>query len=159
MLKIRMQRIGKKNDPAFRVVVAEHTVGPKAGNFLERLGSYYPKTKERVLNEERIKHWISMGAKPSDTMHNMLISAGIIEGKKINVLPSKTPIVKEEEPVAEVVTETPADAPAEAEVTEEESAPEAPAEETPVPEAEAAPEEAPKEEVAEAPETEEEKQA
>lgn len=70
-------------------------VPQKAGNFLERLGSYNPKTKERVLNEDRIKHWLSVGAQASGTMHNMLISAGVITGTKINVLPKKTPIVKE----------------------------------------------------------------
>jgi len=96
-----MQRIGRKNEPAFRVVVAEHTRSPKAGNFLERLGSYNPKTKERILNEDRIKHWLSVGAQASGTMHNMLISAGIITGTKVNVLPRKTPIVKEV-PVEEV---------------------------------------------------------
>lgn len=112
MLKIRMQRIGRKNDPSFRVVVAEHTRSPKAGNFLERLGSYNPKTKERVLNEERIKHWLSVGAQASGTMHNMLISAGVIAGTKVNVLPKKTPIVKEapkEEEKPAPVTETPAE--------------------------------------------------
>lgn len=146
MLKIRMQRIGRKNNPAFRVVVAEHTRSPKAGNFLERLGSYNPKTKERVLDAERIKHWMSKGAQASGTMHNMLISAGIITGTKVNVLPKKTPIVKESEqkienseqqevaaeadvPVEEVAAE---DTPAEP-VTEEVAAPveEAPSEETP----------------------------
>ena len=119
MLKIRMQRIGKKNDPAYRVVVAEHTRSPKAGNFLERLGSYNPKTKERVLDGERIKYWLSKGAQASGTMHNMLISAGIISGEKVNVLPKKTPVVKEEDaPVTE-------DAPAaeESPATTEEDAP------------------------------------
>lgn len=116
MLKIRMQRIGRKNDPAFRVVVAEHTRSPKAGNFLERLGSYNPKTKERHLDADRIKHWLSVGAQASGTMHNMLISAGIIAGTKINVLPRKTPIAKEA-PVEEAKA-APVEAPATEEVVE-----------------------------------------
>jgi len=90
MLKIRLQRVGRINSPAYRVIVTEHTRGPKTGNFVEKVGSYNPKTKEQSLNADRIKYWISQGAKPSDTMHNMLITAGIIEGKKINVLPKKT---------------------------------------------------------------------
>ena len=91
--------------------MTEHQNGPKSGRAVEVLGSYNPKSKERVLNEDRIKHWISMGAQPSGTMHNMLISAGITKGKKINVLPKKTvpkPAATEEtqaEPVTESVPE------------------------------------------------------
>ena len=83
--------------PTYRIVVVEHARSPKAGNFLEKLGSYNPKTKERSLNTERIKYWLSVGAQASGTMHNMLISAGIIEGKKVNVLPRKSPPKKEVE--------------------------------------------------------------
>jgi len=96
MLKIRMQRIGKINQPAFRIIVTEHTESPKTGNFVEKVGTYNPKTKERNLNAGRIKYWLSVGAKASGTMHNMLISASIIEGKKVNVLPKKSPPKKEE---------------------------------------------------------------
>jgi len=97
MLKIRMQRIGKINQPSFRIIVTEHTEGPKTGNFVEKLGTYNPKTKEKNLNADRIKYWLSVGAQASGTMHNMLVSAGIIEGKKRNVLPKKSPPKKEEE--------------------------------------------------------------
>jgi small subunit ribosomal protein S16 len=90
MLKIRLQRTGRTNDPSYRVVVTEHTNGPKSGRAVEKLGSYNPKSKERVLDADRITYWISKGAKASGTMHNMLISTGIISGKKINVLPKKT---------------------------------------------------------------------
>jgi small subunit ribosomal protein S16 len=90
MLKIRLQRTGRTNDPSYRVVVTEHTNSPKSGRAVEKLGSYNPKSKERVLDADRIKYWISKGAKASGTMHNMLISAGIISGKKVNVLPKKT---------------------------------------------------------------------
>ncbi|MBI2030368.1 30S ribosomal protein S16 [Candidatus Kaiserbacteria bacterium] len=100
MLKIRLQRTGRINMPSYRVIVTEHTRGPKTGNFVEKVGSYNPKSKERTLNEERITYWISKGAQPSGTMHNMLISAGIIKGKKINVLPKKT-VAKVDEPVVE----------------------------------------------------------
>lgn len=91
MLKIRMQRTGRTNAPSFRIVVMERSRGPRAGNFLEKLGTYNPKTKERNLNAERAKHWLSVGAKASGTVHNMLVSAGIIEGKKVNVLSRKSP--------------------------------------------------------------------
>ncbi len=96
MLKIRMQRIGRKNMPAFRIIVAEHTRGPKTGNIVEKVGTYNPKTKERALNAERIKYWLSVGAQASGTVHNMLITEGIISGTKVNVLPKKTVPKKEE---------------------------------------------------------------
>src|SRR3989338_1196508 len=100
MLKIRLQRTGRANAPSFRIVVVEHTEGPKTGNIVEKVGTYNPKTKQRNLNADRIKYWLSVGAKASGTMHNMLISMGIIEGKKVNVLPKKSP-PKKEEPAVE----------------------------------------------------------
>lgn len=82
-----MQRTGRINSPSYRIVVVEHTASPKAGNFVDKVGTYDPKSKQRVLDTERIKHWLSVGAKPSATVHNMLVSLGIVDGKKINVLP------------------------------------------------------------------------
>ncbi len=125
MLKIRLQRTGRSNNPSYRVVVTEHTNGPKSGRATEVLGSYNPKSKERVLDADRIKHWLSKGAQASGTMHNMLISAGIISGKKINVLPKKT-VPKKDEPVAEAAPAQPA---APEEVPVEPSPAETPAEE------------------------------
>ena len=97
MLKIRLQRIGRINQPAYRLVVIEHARSPKAGNFVEQVGTYNPKTKERTLKEDRIRYWLGTGAQASGTVHNMLISAGVITGKKVNVLPKKTVEKKEEE--------------------------------------------------------------
>lgn len=85
MLMIRLQRVGRKNDPAFRLVLAEKRSKPKSGE-LEILGSYHPKTKETILKNERILYWISKGAKLSVTAHNLLISKGVIQGKKINIV-------------------------------------------------------------------------
>lgn len=134
MLMIRLQRVGRRNHPSFRVIVTESQRGPKSGDFIENVGSYNPHVNEVVLNAERIKHWIGNGAQVSDTVHNLLISQKIIEGKKINVLPKKTPIVKEEK--EEVKEETPSE-----EAVEEE----APAEEASAEEA-SSEEETPKEE-------------
>lgn len=125
MLKIRLQRTGRTNNPSYRVVVTEHTNGPKSGRAKEILGSYNPKTKERLLNEDRIKYWLSVGAQATGTMHNMLVSTGIVKGKKVNVLPKKT-VAKVEEPAVEAAPA--AEAPA-AEAPAEESVAEAPAEE------------------------------
>ena len=101
MLKVRLQRVGRKNDPSFRVVVTDSRRGPKSGNYIENLGSYSPRAKSLSLNSDRIKHWIAMGAQVSDTVHNLLVKEKVIDGKAINVLPKKSPIVKKdkEEPL------------------------------------------------------------
>ncbi|MGM0482853.1 MAG: 30S ribosomal protein S16 [Patescibacteria group bacterium] len=97
MLKIRFQRFGRKHQPAFRLVVTESTRGPKSGNFIEVLGNHNPDQKDVTqLDADRIKYWISKGAKLSPTVHNLLITERIIEGKKVNVLPRKTPLVSED---------------------------------------------------------------
>jgi len=112
MLMIRLQRTGRKNDASFRILVTEKARSAKTGNVVEFVGSYYPKTKDIQLKKDRILYWISVGAQPSDTLRNMLISQGVIEGKKVNVLPKKTytkPVVEEKAPVvAPVVEEAPA---------------------------------------------------
>lgn len=117
MLSIRLQRVGRKNDPSFRVIVTDSKLKPKTGNFLEVLGSYNARMGKPVINVERAKHWMSVGAQASGTVHNLLVDLKAITGKKINVLGKKTPIVKEvvaeapkaaAAPVAAVV-ETPAE--------------------------------------------------
>jgi small subunit ribosomal protein S16 len=98
MLMIRLQRVGKRNEPTFRIVVTESQNSTKSGKFLEVIGSYDSREKnETKVDADRVKHWISNGAGVSDTLHNLFVSMGIIEGKKINNLPKKSPIVKETE--------------------------------------------------------------
>lgn len=139
MLAIRLQRVGRKNDPAFRLIVTESTRGPKSGKYVELLGSYHPKTKATNLKPERIRHWMSVGAQVSGTAHNLLIKNEVIEGKKINVLPKKTPIKKdvpEAAPVAEAAPVSEEVVAEEAPVVEEAPvADEAPVEAAPEPEA------------------------
>jgi len=94
MLVIRFLRRGKKNQPFFRIVVTDKRNPPKGGRFLEILGFYNPLTKEKKVKAERVKHWLSIGAQPSDTVYNLLISEGVIEGKKLPVH-SKTKKKKE----------------------------------------------------------------
>lgn len=108
MLKIRLQRVGRKNEPHFRVVVTEGTRGPKSNDFVEIVGSYNPKAGSVNLQKERIAYWIGQGAQSSGTVHNFLVDAGVIQGKKINVLPKKTRPVQEQAPAPEPVSETPA---------------------------------------------------
>jgi small subunit ribosomal protein S16 len=85
MLTIRLIRKGKKNQPFFRVVVTDKKNPPRAGRAVEDLGFVDPLTKRKNLNKERILYWISKGAKPSDSMHNLLVSEKIIEAKKLHV--------------------------------------------------------------------------
>ena len=110
MLTIRLQRVGRKNDPSFRVIVVESKRAAKTGNYLEMVGSYDPRVDRIDLKADRIKYWMSMGATVSDTLHNLLVSQKIVEGKKINVLPRKSPPKKEEAPAA-LAVEAPEEAP------------------------------------------------
>jgi len=96
MLKIRLQRTGRKNDPFFRLIVAEQTRKPKTSQFSEILGFYNVKQGIFEAKADRVKHWMSVGAQASPTVHNLLITKKIIEGKKINVLSRKKPIAKKE---------------------------------------------------------------
>lgn len=96
MLMVRLQRVGRKHEPVFRLVLTDSKNGPKSGKFLEILGNYDArKNEEAEFKMERIKHWISKGAKLSDTVHNILVDRKAIDGKKINVLPKKSPVVEE----------------------------------------------------------------
>lgn len=86
MLAIKLSRVGKKKQPSYRVLVLPKTKDPW-GDYLENVGIYNPKAKPKMiqLNAERIKYWISKGAQPTPTVHNLLVSQGIIEGKKLPV--------------------------------------------------------------------------
>ena len=88
---IRLQRIGRKNDASFRVVLTDSKNAAKSGKFKEILGSYNPKSGEVLFKADRIKYWIGNGAQASDTVHNFLVHQKMIEGKKKNVLSKKSP--------------------------------------------------------------------
>ena len=89
MLKIRLKRVGRKHDPSFRIIVTESTRGPMSGNYVENLGNYDSRKNVKQINAERVKYWISKGAQVSDTVHNILVSKGIIKGKKKDVMSRK----------------------------------------------------------------------
>ena len=82
---MRLFRIGKINQPSFKIVVADKRNSSKGGRFVEQIGFYNPVTKEKVLNKERAKYWLSKGVQPSPTVYNMLLKEGVLEGKKIAV--------------------------------------------------------------------------
>lgn len=83
MLCIRFQRLGKRKQPSYRIIVSEKQKDTQAGS-LEILGVYNPVQVPNIidLKTDRIKHWISVGAQPSPSVYNLLVSQGVIEGKK-----------------------------------------------------------------------------
>jgi len=97
MLIIRLQRTGRKHEPTFRVVLTESKNGPKSGKYLKNLGWYDSRQKNKAdqLDTEAIKKWVAQGVQLSPTLHNFLVSQKVISGKKINVLPKKSPIKKD----------------------------------------------------------------
>ncbi len=127
MLIIRLQRVGRVHEPTFRIVLTDSKFGPKSGKAVEVLGSYDARKGKgnSSVDGERVKYWISKGAKLSETVHNFCIDQKVLTGKKINVLP-KNKIIKaneaaakakadeeakkapKPEPVPEPVVETPA---------------------------------------------------
>lgn len=169
-LKIRLARGGAKKRPFYQIVVADAR-SPRDGRFVEKVGTYNPmlpqENQDRVrLNVERIKHWLSVGAQPTDRVALFLGKANVIELRPVSATPTKSaPKAKAQErtkaeeearkaaaeaaaapkpePVVEAEPEVVAEAP-----TEEAPAAEAPAEEAPAEApAEEVPAEAPTEEV------------
>ncbi len=138
-LKIRLSRAGAKKRPFYRLVVVD-TRSPRDGRFLERLGTYDPMLPkdhpERVrLKEERIRHWLGVGALPSDRVARFLGAAEIIPMPAQRNNPQKSqPKAKAVErqaaraekaaAAAEAEANAPAEAPAAKETASEEMAPE-----------------------------------
>lgn len=81
MLALKLSRFGKKKQPSFRLIVLEKSKDPW-GDYLENLGHYDPRAKKAVFNAERINYWISKGAKPTDSVHNLLVTSGVLKDKK-----------------------------------------------------------------------------
>ena len=93
-LKIRLARGGAKKRPFYRIVVAEAT-SPRDGRFVERIGSYNPLLehghKDRlVLEIERAKYWLSVGAQPTDRVVGFLANLGLIEKPERIATPKKS---------------------------------------------------------------------
>ena len=164
-LKIRLARGGAKKRPFYRIVVAEASA-PRDGRYVERVGTYnpmVPKDHEQrlTLNGERISFWMSKGAQPTERVHKMLASAGLMAAPVLRDQPKKSAPGKkraereaaaaETAKAAAEAAEAPADAPAEdmpaeetsaaapaAEAVAEEVAADAPAEDAPAEETSAA---------------------
>jgi len=76
-VKIRMKRVGAKNSPFFRIVVADSR-SPRDGKFIEEIGSYQPLKQgdNFILKLDRAQYWVSRGAQPSDTVASFIKKAG-----------------------------------------------------------------------------------
>jgi len=145
MLRIRLRRVGAKKQPSYRIVVTEKSA-PRDGKFVEVVGFYNPRTEPETvtIKEERVMHWLSVGAQPSDAVARIFRTHGtaarferLRAGESLSVLvaeaesaaaaASKAVVVSEPEPVAaaieveteaevETEVETEAEVEAEAEV-------------------------------------------
>ena len=161
-LKIRLARGGTKKRPFYRVVIAENTA-PRDGSFIEKIGTYNPMVgkdhpNRLTIQEDRVKYWLSVGARPTDRVHKFLANLNLMPAFAYNEQPIKSAPGKKrlereaEQKAAEeaAAEEAPAEeAPAEEASAEEASAEDAPAEEAPAEEAsakEASAEDAPAEE-------------
>ncbi len=128
---MRLQRIGKKGQAYFRIIVTEHTKKPQ-GEYLELLGSYDPHKKDLKIKKERLEHWMSKGVQMSPTVNNLLVNNKIITfakklswKPKVGSKPAPAPVAPKPkaeaaptpeaapEPVAEAAPEAPAETPAE----------------------------------------------
>ena len=87
MLVIRLSRHGRKKRPIYRLVLQERDWAPNS-KAIESLGFFDPHTDPATINfnTERITYWIGQGAQTSPTVHNMLVTAGVVEGKKRRVV-------------------------------------------------------------------------
>jgi small subunit ribosomal protein S16 len=80
MVKIRLRRVGRKNAPFYRILVAD-SQSPRDGKFIEIIGQYAPRKSEGSLqvDEERANYWLGVGAQPTDTVRSLLRRAGILK--------------------------------------------------------------------------------
>jgi small subunit ribosomal protein S16 len=126
MLSIRLSRKGKKKYPVYSLIVLEKSKDPW-GDYLEKLGTFNPHTKEVEFNGERIEHWIKLGAQPTATVHNLLVSQGIIKADKVRAGKSQPGKKRKAEIEATKKAEETAKAKAEEEAKAAEEAAKAPA--------------------------------
>lgn len=139
-LKIRLARAGSKKRPFYHIVVAD-VRSPRDGRYIERLGFYNPMVAKDAAdrirtNDERIKYWLGVGAKPTDRVHRFLAQAGLMDKPTINEQtkqdkPKAKALerIREREEAAAAAKE--AEEAAKAQAAEEEAAADAPTEDAP----------------------------
>lgn len=129
-VRIRLSRGGSKKRPFYKVVAADQRA-PRDGRFIERLGSYNPMLPKDhadrfVINEERVKYWLSQGAEPTERMAKMLAALGLVKAPVLRDQPKKSAPkakalerIKEKEEKAKAAAEAAAAAEAEAKAAAE----------------------------------------
>jgi small subunit ribosomal protein S16 len=83
MVRIRLRRIGRKNAPVYRIVVAD-SQSPRDGKFIEIIGQYSPRQSDEqslAVNTDRANYWLDVGAQPSDTVRSLLRRAGVLKAR------------------------------------------------------------------------------
>jgi small subunit ribosomal protein S16 len=88
MLAIKFKRVGRKHQPSFRIVIAEKR-SKRDGLSIDDIGFYNPITKEFGVKKERLEHWLKFGAKPTPTVHNLLVNHKLVSGPKIKIKTKK----------------------------------------------------------------------
>jgi small subunit ribosomal protein S16 len=80
VVKLRLRRMGAKKRPSYRIVAAE-SKSPRDGRFIEAIGFYDPLTNPATitLKEDRVKHWLSVGAQPTETVRDIFVRHGLME--------------------------------------------------------------------------------
>ncbi len=138
-VRIRLSRGGSKKRPFYKVVAADQRA-PRDGRFIERLGSYNPMLPQDhadrfVINEERVKYWLSNGAQPTERLEKMLANLGLVKAPALREQPKKSALkakalerIKEKEEKARAAAEAAAQAEAEAKAAAEAASEEASAE-------------------------------
>ncbi len=103
MLTLKFLRVGKKGQPSYRIIAIEKRTKINGKN-VQDLGWYDPRSKKFKLNEERVKYWISKGAQPTDSVHNLLVRGGIVKATKIakHSVPKKGAVKVETAPAVAV---------------------------------------------------------
>lgn len=107
MLRIRLRRTGKRNQPSYRIVIVEHTA-PVQGSYLEAVGHFNPRASQLTVNQERVTFWMDRGAQPSERIAKLLTNLGMKHG--LLALPdfSRKPQRTKKRPAAEpAATPTP----------------------------------------------------
>lgn len=94
MLRIRLQRRGKRGYATYRVVVADQHA-PIKGRFIDDLGSYNPHTNEFKVAEDKVQEWLKRGAQPSDTVHNLMVTHGLLKEEKVVIWRPKKEAIPE----------------------------------------------------------------
>jgi small subunit ribosomal protein S16 len=106
MVRIRLRRVGAKGQPSYRIVAADKE-SPRDGRYLEILGHYNPRTDPAtiVVDEERVYHWMSNGAQPSDSVAQLFRTSGVLERFEARKKGGSAPAAVEEAVMEEVEEE------------------------------------------------------